>query len=461
MRRAPARPRSAFNGYTHQQLVAMLAAGDPDSVRNTAQGWDGIGRQMHDQASSLMQRLTGFAHLWQGQAADQYQRMISDLATGLRTVADGAWTMRDINYDAADALDTARMQMPAPQAVPQLPSATTALAAAPVDVSGLSPQDASLLIGQQGAARAAVQSQQQAQAAADDARTQAVRIMTALADRYSVDYAAAPDLPDTGVATDSTAAGVGAGGAVPETMPVTGTATGSAIAGATAMGALTGSVQPLPVDATVQPVAADPTAMVGAADPSATTIDPGTDPVFGNFFREGLAAAGGAFAVARIPSLASRIRKTREGQPAVVQPGADAARIKTPDHAHVNFAGAGGAGGIGDVGGIGGVGGGAAIGTGAGIAPGAGDAPSAYAGFAQGSAGAGLGAAGVSAASAAGSTAGAGTPTGGFMGGMPIGAGMAGMGMDGSRRIPPWLVETEDVWGESSAVAPTVIGEEP
>jgi hypothetical protein len=38
---------------------------------------------------------------------------------------------------------------------------------------------------------------------------------------------------------------------------------------------------------------------------------------------------------------------------------------------------------------------------------------------------------------------------------------MGGMGMDGGgRRIPPWLVETEDVWGESSAVSPTVIGEE-
>ena len=47
------------------------------------------------------------------------------------------------------------------------------------------------------------------------------------------------------------------------------------------------------------------------------------------------------------------------------------------------------------------------------------------------------------------------------MGGMPMGAGMGGMGMDGGgRRIPPWLVETEDVWGESSAVSPTVIGEE-
>jgi hypothetical protein len=44
---------------------------------------------------------------------------------------------------------------------------------------------------------------------------------------------------------------------------------------------------------------------------------------------------------------------------------------------------------------------------------------------------------------------------------MPM-SGMGGGGdMGGGRRIPPWLVETEDVWGESSTVAPTVIGEEP
>ncbi|MDI5982720.1 WXG100 family type VII secretion target, partial [Amycolatopsis magusensis] len=43
---------------------------------------------------------------------------------------------------------------------------------------------------------------------------------------------------------------------------------------------------------------------------------------------------------------------------------------------------------------------------------------------------------------------------------MPMGMG-AGGDMGSGRRIPPWLVETEDVWGESSVVAPSVIGEEP
>ncbi|TDV54998.1 WXG100 family type VII secretion target [Actinophytocola oryzae] len=39
---------------------------------------------------------------------------------------------------------------------------------------------------------------------------------------------------------------------------------------------------------------------------------------------------------------------------------------------------------------------------------------------------------------------------------------MAPMGMEGAnaRRIPPWLTETEDVWGESSVITPPVLGEE-
>jgi hypothetical protein len=49
---------------------------------------------------------------------------------------------------------------------------------------------------------------------------------------------------------------------------------------------------------------------------------------------------------------------------------------------------------------------------------------------------------------------------GGFMPAMPYGMGGAADGMGSGRRVPPWLVETEDVWGESSIVTPAVIGEE-
>jgi hypothetical protein len=43
---------------------------------------------------------------------------------------------------------------------------------------------------------------------------------------------------------------------------------------------------------------------------------------------------------------------------------------------------------------------------------------------------------------------------------MPM-SGMAGAGLGntgGGRRTPPWLVETQDVWGESVPAAPGLIG---
>jgi uncharacterized protein YukE len=72
-----------------------------------------------------------------------------------------------------------------------------------------------------------------------------------------------------------------------------------------------------------------------------------------------------------------------------------------------------------------------------------------------------------------------GGPMGGAAGAMRAVAGAAGtgaammpmmpflpfapMGMEGAnaRRIPPWLTETEDVWGESSVITPPVLGEDP
>ena len=78
------------------------------------------------------------------------------------------------------------------------------------------------------------------------------------------------------------------------------------------------------------------------------------------------------------------------------------------------------------------------------------------AGTAAGTPVSGLGAAGMAATAARAGTAG--MPMGGMMPMGMMGAGDGGMG--GARRIPPWLVETEDVWGESSVVAPTVIGED-
>jgi hypothetical protein len=43
---------------------------------------------------------------------------------------------------------------------------------------------------------------------------------------------------------------------------------------------------------------------------------------------------------------------------------------------------------------------------------------------------------------------------------IPMGMMGAGGEAGTARRLPPWLVETENVWGESSAVTSPVIGED-
>jgi len=82
-----------------------------------------------------------------------------------------------------------------------------------------------------------------------------------------------------------------------------------------------------------------------------------------------------------------------------------------------------------------------------------------------GLAGAGAAAAAVAAPAAAGALSGAATSASQmpYMPFMPFaGAGMNGEGGGGGsgRRVPSWLVETEDVWGESTPVTPPVIGED-
>ena len=115
--------------------------------------------------------------------------------------------------------------------------------------------------------------------------------------------------------------------------------------------------------------------------------------------------------------------------------------------------GAGGVGGIGGGGLGGGIGGGGLGGLGSGLAR--------TVAFSDLSSLAGGAAAAVAApAGAVGSMAGA-AGMNGMMPMMPMGAGAgAGAGGEGgNRRVPTWLVETEDVWGETAAVAPGVIGE--
>jgi hypothetical protein len=167
---------------------------------------------------------------------------------------------------------------------------------------------------------------------------------------------------------------------------------------------------------------------------------PTSNPLFGDMFTAGLAAASAA-AFGRFGSIMPKV-------PGFAKPKDD--KSTTPTGAKLGDALDKGSfsgrlpGGIGG----GGIGGGGVPGS----------APTADASMVSGAGGPAAdiasGALGAAVADTAASKA-----MGPMMPMMPMnGAGAGDMG--GGRRIPPWLVETEDVWGESSAVAPSVIGED-
>ncbi|HEX6351951.1 WXG100 family type VII secretion target [Actinophytocola sp.] len=156
-------------------------------------------------------------------------------------------------------------------------------------------------------------------------------------------------------------------------------------------------------------------------------------PVFGTMFTAGVAAAAAATAgrlgMRVLPKVPDWAKKDK------AEPEKD-----KPVEAGKGASGLGG--------GLGGKFGG---GGGGGIAP---AAPAAHPGMAGGPVAAQAGAALRAAAGAAGAGA-MGMPFMPFMPFAPMGAGGAN-----ARRIPPWLTETEDVWGESSVITPPVLGED-
>jgi hypothetical protein len=180
-------------------------------------------------------------------------------------------------------------------------------------------------------------------------------------------------------------------------------------------------------------------------------------PLFGDMFTAGVAAASAAVfgrfgsVIPKVPAFANK--KNGTGQNGTTNPdgstpqlGARTAAASGLNGTKLAGAGAGGA----ALAGLKGLGGGVGGVGGMSVAPSA--SPSL------------LGAVGTSgelAAAAGGAVGGAAANAAGMpmMPMMPMG-GMGGGDMGGARRIPPWLVETEDVWGESSSVSPTVIGED-
>src|SRR5262249_59925069 len=138
----------------------MLHDGNPDQVTAVGDAWDNVTKAIYAGAGHLMDKMNNFKDIWSGEAATAYENMISDLVDGVNEVATGSQSVRDLMYNAADALRTAQAQMPDPvdlTAAPAMPSVATLPGTVPA-VLGAPNQAA--------AAAAAAPAQQQVAAAA-------------------------------------------------------------------------------------------------------------------------------------------------------------------------------------------------------------------------------------------------------------------------------------------------------
>lgn len=421
-----------FAAYSHQQLYAMLQAGDPNTARHAAHKWQSTGSGLFEQAENLTGELSDFSDSWTGGAADKYHTMISDLVGGIRKVAQTAHAMNHLLEDAADALVKAKKEMPPPVAVPDVSPADLALAVNPPLLPSDSSQATVVTAAQQRQqAIANVEAQQQAAGAASAAHGKAIVVMTQLAGEYGTAEESIPASPNA-----VTPPPVTGGGAAPGTVPPV----GNGVGGTDGVGVAPGdNTHPLPSDGVTPPT----------GQPGQQT---GSNPLFGDMFTAGLAAASAA-AFGRFGSIMPRVPGWANGKNPNDGKGKDGEIVGGGAGATAGGAGGGipiGGGGAPSLDG-GAIGGGGVSGPG--------EAPAAFSGLAgDGSSGNAMSGLAGGAAGAAGAAA--------AKGGMPMmpmmPMGMGGGGDLGSgRRIPPWLVETENVWGQSSPVAPAVLGEEP
>ncbi|MET0496567.1 MAG: hypothetical protein ABW000_25875 [Actinoplanes sp.] len=216
-------------------------------------------------------------------------------------------------------------------------------------------------------------------------------------------------------------------------------------------------------------------------NPNGSGTGGGRQPLFGGMLPAGLAAAGAVLGRPFVPSLLMPRREPYPPKGAVPDDTAGAAdKTDKSDSesaaADVSDSGEGGSGAGGSGAGGSGAGGGGAGGGGAG-GGGAGGGGAGLSGLGGGGglpplpelgglpqADPGIGGTGPEQAggiaAATGGAAAAGT---GGMRGMPMMPMMpmgAGGESGGGKRLPPWLVETEDVWGEPAVVTSSVIGED-
>jgi hypothetical protein len=435
-------PLTNFSAFSHEQLVAMLAAGDPATVRSAADVWRKVAKGLDERGHLIQEELKKFAPYWSGEAAYKYKVMMTDLVEGCFDVAEVVGLTRDVTYSSADSLRRAQQAMPAVVAVPMLGPAASAFQPAvdpnsPVAWGALPPdQQTTLTLAwqqmtqpQQQQIFRDIQQHQAAVADAGNAHGQAVAVMNQLASEYLGQEEAVPELP---AARD----------AAP--IPTNGAAAN-----------------------VVQEQFATRTGEFAAATPSGDPAINGGQPLFADVYPAGLLAATGAFGASAPGSLVGS--NALVGSNGWLQDRRDAKEqaAKSAEAAKAAAAAAkidgAGSGGMPKIGGAGGAGGGIGSGVGGIGAGGSGSStpvanPVLVGGSSMGS-GSGV-AAGAAAALASGASSGAVSASPG-MGMMPPMMPPYGGGEGGGRdRHPNWLIERDPVFGGHSVeVTPPVIGE--
>lgn len=427
-------PLTDFAAFGHEELVRMLRAGDVASVREAGDAWRRVGRSLVELADAVQTELHRFSPMWRGGAADQYKIMMLEFLEGVDTSAELVASVRDHVHYAADALQRAQREMPAAVAVPELSGVASVVAAGPSTAAttlwdGLTPD-------QQVTVADELRRHQSCSAAAGAAHSRAVAIMNELAIHYLEVEDSMPALPVAAdpppVPSDTTAATAVETSLGETDDPGTVALTGAAAAGVTLGAPVTGA------------------GLSGQGDESGPSL-------FGDMYAAGALAASAAV-LGRFRLGVNWLQRRRQARSATAGAAAAGGTGGTGGGAGSTAmpggVGGGGAGSTSVPSGGGGVIGGASVG-----APAA--SPSLTGGGVAGGAGAASGLVPPGSVPVAGT--GTGTGTGMGMGMIPpmvppMG-GAEGGGMQ--RRIPPWLVETEPVFGESVPVTPAVIGAEP
>ncbi len=119
------KPITDFAVFDDLQMVEMLHAGKPHTLRGVAQMWGAVFVSLHERADEMERDLRTARSAWSGDSADQYEVAISALVESIRKVAEMASLLRDLVFSVSEWLDQAQAMVPKPNTSAPVPTGVT------------------------------------------------------------------------------------------------------------------------------------------------------------------------------------------------------------------------------------------------------------------------------------------------------------------------------------------------